>query len=161
MFYINHFFFNLVIQLWIFLQNFFVAICSTLTVATANPLITPIELHKFDYNPSSKPLIFNNEDNLSRLNCGKLENIVTTRGKHFPWDAQVKIGDRTCAAIFISPKAILTSKLCWDALKQTETYLIFCYYFARCNLLWNKQQWQNYCEDWKWSWDWNKHVIGI
>jgi len=105
-----------------------------MSITAALPLIHQSDkLHEFDCNTVMEALIFNNKENLSSLNCGKVETNNTTRTKHFSWDAQVEIGNKTSAGIFISPKAVLTSKLGGNNLQQKHA--IFNFNVIRCNML--------------------------
>lgn len=79
---------------------------STLTLTAALPLKG--KQREFDYGRSSKPMIFSNEENLSSIECGKVN--ASEGLKHFPWDVKVKIDNQLCAGVFISRKAVLTSK---------------------------------------------------
>jgi hypothetical protein len=58
------------------------------------------------HRQSLETLIFNNVDNLSFQNCGKV-----TIGEPFPWDVQLNYDDNlACSGVLISSRDVIASK---------------------------------------------------
>jgi len=88
------------------------------------------------HRKSLETLIFNNLDNLSFQNCGKV-----TTGEPFPWDVELNYDDNlACSGVLISSRDVISSKCLRAWYVSLQLIILFGDLICRCFLC--QQNWK-------------------